>query len=691
MAHSYAPSAIQYATHQAVLNFFQDPPNVDMLKLMAQHQGRRLSEMSKDKNEDVRCIEDKYGQLCPVQADYDGIHYDLSSADECNKANRPRIFLTAHHLKDYIESLFHCTKELYNANVSVDGRTLRILASDLNCYVDELTNVSTEALVTLYFQMVNAKRCLDAHLATSPSIHFMPTHLSKIAGDLVDLDDKIQKARDALEAAKKSEAIEGSNKKQDINKSLKVLTPNAMDESYPGQPLSPDLASPPLEANSSSVTSSPATPRPSTRVTSSTASIPTPRIASSAAPNPPPEEHSSVDRIEHSYAPSAIHYASWDKIVNFFQDPSDAETLMSRWRNGGRFLSHDNDTIDNRETRCKGRVDYKGRMVVGAYDGIPGIRDLHKANLTVSSRTFNSLAADLKETPSLQGISTEALVTLYFQIVNAKRCLDAHLDRPKARSFKQTKMSEIADHLVGYDDKIQAAKEEWRAARSTENGNDSGRIESPMKDHGAEALDMSFDERCPSPGLTDAAPAPQPNMRSTAPPHAAPLPSSVLATPTTRSTPAPPSSAPRASTLRPSKLSGVAYDKVEQELARMWKEQDDLQAMYKTQHEDMLAKIKAQQDNMLDKIMMRLVEVEARDKVQAEMMTRIKSQQSTIEALQGRLDAVESELSKSKRYQELLEQRVVKLTEQSNEQQILISRLDIGLEGTTSRTIRHDV
>lgn len=293
--------------------------------------------MSKDKNEDVRCIEDKYGQLCPVQADYDGIHYDLSSADECNKANRPRIFLTAHHLKDYIESLFHCTKELYNANVSVDGRTLRILASDLSCYVDELTNVSTEALVTLYFQMVNAKRCLDAHLATSPSIHFMPTHLSKIAGDLVDLDDKIQKARDALEAAKKSEAIEGSNKKQDINKSLKVLTPNAMDESYPGQPLSPDLASPPLEANSSSVTSSPATPRPSTRVTSSTASIPTPRIASSAAPNPPPEEHSSVDRIEHSYAPSAIHYASWDKIVNFFQDPPDAETLMSRWRNGGRF------------------------------------------------------------------------------------------------------------------------------------------------------------------------------------------------------------------------------------------------------------------------------------------------------------------------------------------------------------------
>lgn len=123
----------------------------------------------------------------------------------------------------------------------------------------------------------------------------------------------------------------------------------------------------------------------------------------------------------------------------------------------------------------------------------------------------------------------------------------------------------------------------------------------------------------------------------------------------------------------------------------MWKEQDDLQAMYKTQHEDMLAKIKAQQDNMLDKIMMRLVEVEARDKVQAEMMARIKSQQSTIEALQGRLDAVESELSKSKRYQELLEQRVVKLTEQSNEQQILISRLDIGLEGTTSRTIRHDV
>ncbi|KAG0088305.1 hypothetical protein BGZ93_009292 [Podila epicladia] len=719
MAHSYAPSAIQYATHHAVLSFFQDPPNVDMLKQVAQHQGRRLSEMSKDKNEDVRCIENKYEQLCPGQANYGGIHFDLSCVDERHMANYPRIFLAAHHLKDYIERLFHYTRELHNANFSMDGRTFRILAFDLNCYVSELTNVSTEALVTLYFQMVNAKRCLDAHSARTPTILPMPTHLSKIAGDLVDLDDKIQKARDALEVTKESKVIEDSNKDKDISKPLKVRAPNAMDESYAGQPSSPDFASPRLEANSSSVASPPATPRPSTRATPSTTSIPTPRITSSVAPLP--EEHSYVDRIEHSYAPSVIHYASWNKVVNFFQDPPDAETLMNRLRYGGRFLSHDNDTIDDREIRHKGRVDYKGvlfdfsgknhdakirpkmfltalfikdrmkRMVVGTYDGIPGLRELHRVNLTVSSRTFNNLAADLKDTPSLKGISTEALVTLYFQIVNAKRCLDAHLAQSKARSFKQTKMCEIADHLVDYDDKIQAAKEEWRAAISLENGNGFGSIESPMKDLGAVNLDMSFDGRCPSPGLADAAPASQPNTRLSAPTPAVYLPSSVLATPTRRSTPAQLSPPLGASTLRLSKLSGVAYDRVEQELARMWKEQDDLQAKYKMQREDMLAKIKLQQDDMLDKITMRLAEVEARNKVQAEMMARIKSQQSTIETLQGRLDAVENEISKSKKYQELLEQRVVKLTEQSKEQQILISHLDIGLEGTTSRTIRHDV
>ncbi|KAG0029634.1 hypothetical protein BGZ81_003561 [Podila clonocystis] len=598
MAHSYAPSSIQYATHQAVLDFFQDPPNVDRLKLLAQHRGQLLSDMSDDKkasDKNICGIEGKHELFCQGEADYDGIQFNLSSADERHNS---RIFLTAHYLKDYIERLVLCTKDLHKINLSVDSCTFRNLASSLNCYESDLTNVSPDALATLYFQMVNAKRCLDAHLAISPSVHPL-THMFEIAGDLVDLDDKIQKAYDALEAVNESEAIEDSVQKNDT-------------------------------------------------------------------------------------------------------------------------MSHDNDTIDTKEARYKGRVDYKGvlydfsnkdqnkknrprifltalfikdrmkRMVEGAYDGISGLRELHKANLTVSSRTFSNLAVDLKETPSLKGISTEALVTLYFQIVNAKRCLDAHLALPgKSRSFKQTRMAEIAEQLVGYDDKIQAAKEAWRASVSIQGGNDSETIGSSMKDHGTEVSDMSCGERSPSPNLAEAAPAPQPNTRSNASPSAVSRPSSVPATSTIFTT-AEPSLPPEVSTLGPFELPGVNYDGMEKELLRMRKEQVDMQAMYKMQHEDMLAMIKAQQDDMLDKIKMQFAEVEARNKVQDEQMTLIKSMQSTIETLQKRLDTVEGDLSKSKEYQELLEQRVVNLTEQCDEQQVSITRLDFGLEGMTSRMIRHE-
>ncbi|KAG0028800.1 hypothetical protein BGZ81_004412 [Podila clonocystis] len=100
-------------------------------------------------------------------------------------------------------------------------------------------------------------------------------------------------------------------------------------------------------------------------------------------------------------------------------------------------------------------------MVESASGGIPGL-ELQKANLTVSSRTFNILAADLKEAPSLY--------------------------RKKSRSFKLTRMAEIAEQLASYGDKIHTAKEAWRSNEGPWCG----------------VLDRPCGERSPSPSLAGA-------------------------------------------------------------------------------------------------------------------------------------------------------------------------------------------
>ncbi|KFH72851.1 hypothetical protein MVEG_00076 [Podila verticillata NRRL 6337] len=764
MTHSYAPLAIRFATLEAVLSFFQDPPNVDILKLMAQHQGQLLSEMTKDKkatNDDVRDSEDKY----PVkgEADYAGIQFDFSNTDECPKANRTRIFLTAHHLKDYVTRLVHRMQELHRANLSTHSHTFRILASDLNCYVQDLRNVSAEALVTLYFQIVNAKRCLDAHLAQSTSVPFTPTQLSKIADELSEFDDQIQSVMEVWGASNGGKVIEDSNKNDDINQTLKVHIAKAMSGSCDRQYTSPEPVSPVLQARRCPIASSSATLLPSTRsitpnivsslprpIASSSAtllpstrsitpnivsSLPRPIASSSATllpstrsitPNivsslPRPIASSATSalvaepstdvhiRVEHAYAPSAVQYATLDKVVNFFQDPPHAESLMVRLRYGGRFSSHDSDTAGDKEIRHKGRLNYKGiqydfsiknqyskrncpriflaalfikdrlkRLVEGTYDGIPGIRELHNANLTMSSRTFNNLASDLKGTPSLQGISTEALLTLYFQIVNAKRCLDAHLAQLKSASFKPTRMSEIADLLVGYDTKIQTAKEAWRAGNSAKEDTGNNNVHYPMKHLSESTMDNSRDEGSLS-SIT-VSPAPQADTLPSAAPHLSTPP----ATPTKASVPSQLGqlpSPPGTSAPRPKEASGVSYDSIEQELLRLQNEQADVEAMHRMQQGSMLAEIKSYLDD-----------VEATNKKQQdEMMALIQLQQSTIKALALKINILESDFSKSNDCQLQLEQRVLKLTEQNNVQQVSISRLDIGLEGTTNRTIKHDV
>ncbi|KAF9379371.1 hypothetical protein CPC16_010789 [Podila verticillata] len=712
MTHSYAPLAIRFATLEAVLSFFQDPPNVDILKLMAQHQGQLLSEMTKDKkatNDDVRDSEDKY----PVkgEADYAGIQFDFSNTDECPKANRTRIFLTAHHLKDYVTRLVHRMQELHRANLSTHSHTFRILASDLNCYVQDLRNVSAEALVTLYFQIVNAKRCLDAHLAQSTSVPFTPTQLSKIADELSELDDQIQSVMEVWGASNGGKVIEDSNKNDDINQTLKVHIAKAMSGSCDRQYTSPEPVSPVLQARRCPIASSSATLLPSTRsiTPNIVSSLPRP-IASSATSALVAEPSTDVHiRVEHAYAPSAVQYATLDKVVNFFQDPPHAESLMVRLRYGGRFSSHDSDTAGDKEIRHKGRLNYKGiqydfsiknqyskrncpriflaalfikdrlkRLVEGTYDGIPGIRELHNANLTMSSRTFNNLASDLKGTPSLQGISTEALLTLYFQIVNAKRCLDAHLAQLKSASFKPTRMSEIADLLVGYDTKIQTAKEAWRAGNSAKEDTGNNNVHYPMKHLSESTMDNSRDEGSLS-SIT-VSPAPQADTLPSAAPHLSTPP----ATPTKASVPSQLgqlSSPPSISATRPKEASGVSYDSIEQELLRLQNEQADVEAMHRMQQGSMLAEIKSYLDD-----------VEATNKKQQdEMMALIQLQQSTIKALALKINILESDFSKSNDCQLQLEQRVLKLTEQNNVQQVSISRLDIGLEGTTNRTIKHDV
>lgn len=137
------------------------------------------------------------------QTDYQGLVFDFSDSSECSLAKRDKIFWTALWLKDRMMKLVSDTQQLHNVDLTVQCPIFQELASRLDRESgQDLKGVSTEALVTLYFQIVNAKRCLDAHLAEpTSSVPFTPTQFSTIASDLVSYDNEIQKAKNAQAAA----------------------------------------------------------------------------------------------------------------------------------------------------------------------------------------------------------------------------------------------------------------------------------------------------------------------------------------------------------------------------------------------------------------------------------------------------------------------------------------------------------
>ncbi|KAF9327745.1 hypothetical protein BG006_009003, partial [Podila minutissima] len=137
------------------------------------------------------------------RVEYHGLRFDLSTSNQWSEANRSRILLAALYLKDRFQLLVCHLRGLHRANLTVSSRNLRALVADLK-HEKMLKDATVEACLTLYFQLVNARRCMDAYL-TEPT-EFTPTHLFKIAGYLVDYDDEIQKAKNSHLVA-----MDGSN------------------------------------------------------------------------------------------------------------------------------------------------------------------------------------------------------------------------------------------------------------------------------------------------------------------------------------------------------------------------------------------------------------------------------------------------------------------------------------------------
>lgn len=229
---------------------------------------------------------------------------------------------------------------------------------------------------------------------------------------------------------------------------------------------------------------------------------------------------------------------------------------------------------------------------------------LQTSNLTSYSRAFRELAKRLDaHDRAFDGVPVEVLVTLYFQIVNAKRCLDAHLAVSTSASFTPTHLYEIADRIVGYDNEIQKAKVMRKAAKDREPiGTSTSKQQLPSTTSAPRSTKRS--------GYSRASSSTRPSSSSAATP-------------------------------RPTELSS------------------DTRARMETQITDLL--------------------------------DTVRTQQLTIEALKGRVDTMESDRSKTEKRQELLEKRMLQLSEWHDEQQVSIGRLEIGLEGTKSMTIKHGI
>ncbi|KAF9212109.1 hypothetical protein BGZ59_007208 [Podila verticillata] len=91
---------------------------------------------------------------------------------------------------------------------------------------------------------------------------------------------------------------------------------------------------------------------------------------------------------------------------------------------------------------------------------------LRKVNCSQYNPIFKDLARDISHVePDLEGVSTYALMSLYLKIVKAKRYLDAHLAISATPSFTPTQLFKIAGDLVDLDDEIHRVKDAWRVAR----------------------------------------------------------------------------------------------------------------------------------------------------------------------------------------------------------------------------------
>ncbi|KAG0014368.1 hypothetical protein BGZ82_001786, partial [Podila clonocystis] len=241
----------------------------------------------------------------------------LRRSNQWSEANRPRILLAALYLKDRFQLLICHLRALHRANLTVSSRNLQALVADLK-HERMLKDATVEACLTLYFQLVNAKRCLDAHLAElTTSAPFTPTHLYKIAEYLVDYDDEIQKAKAANMAA-----MDGSSSRNKISKPLQILDAMAKEGSENGQSLYTHLTSASPQANSRSSASSPLQSLPSTPTSL--------QPASSAASSPEQAELSGKSHEKIEQQMQKMHTQMTDLLITVKMQQSIIEALKGR-------------------------------------------------------------------------------------------------------------------------------------------------------------------------------------------------------------------------------------------------------------------------------------------------------------------------------------------------------------------------
>ncbi|KAG0027431.1 hypothetical protein BGZ81_005631 [Podila clonocystis] len=547
-----------------------------------------------------------------------------------------------------------------------------------------LEGATVEALLTLYFQIVNRRRCLDAHLAEPASEPFTPTKFYRIAEFLVGFDNEIQNAKNAQIAVMDvdnddnddddDDDDDGSDD-EDHKKPTRKQNATAKEKSDSKPAPLQNLVSASSQASKCSVASSQMQPFVSTEPATPTVGEPTP----SSAPTPLPQLLSKSDTIvpnaAHAHAHSAIQYATLNQVLHFFEDPADADSLIRRERYMGLFWSRHSDTIPEEidsdtgdEYRpVKGRplqVEYRGiqfdlcnsdhiseanrsRIFLAALHLkdrfqrlVCDLTALHKADLTVKSYNLKELVFALRFEPMLSDATVEAMLTLYFQLINAKRCLDAHLAEPTSAPFTPTHLYKISEYLVGYDSEIQKAKYAHMAVMDGSN-NESRK---PMQVQDQDTTVKKRSGNKPSSFQSPVGASPHTSTRS----FASPPKRSTSSTKPTSPRPTLSPILPSVSTLQQTQLSGCSHEKVGQEMSTM-----------RTQIADLLA--------------------------------MVKTQQATIEGLQGKLDTVESELTKSKESQDVLQIRLLEATEENKDMQVSIGHLSVVLEGTTASTVKNAI